>query len=164
MILKKISLNHFQCLWIVHCVFEILSFIPHLGIKLYFNCIYTQNLIILKCNTYTIKFTLLMYTVFCLFVCFVFIIFSRLFSYHQHLHSENVHQSHKKTISISACSSLKPPPPLKPLIYISSHLWVCVVSYSWSWIQTEACNILFIFMSGFFSLVKYYICFSKIFR
>ena len=64
MILKKISLNHFQCLWIVHCVFEILSFIPHLGIKLYFNCIYTQNLIILKCNTYTIKFTLLMYTLF----------------------------------------------------------------------------------------------------
>ena len=43
-----------------------------------------------------------MYTIF--FVCFVSIIFSRLFSYHQHLDSENVHQSHKKTISISACS------------------------------------------------------------
>ena len=118
MILKKISLNHFQCLWIVHCVFEILSFIPHLGIKLYFNCIYTQNLIILKCNTYTIKFTLLMYTL------FLFVLFLLYFQGCSVITSICIQKMFisliRKLYLLALAPSLKPPPPLKPLIYILS--------------------------------------------
>ena len=111
----------------------------------------------MTCNTYTIKFTLLIYTV------FLFVLFLLYFQGCSVITSICIQKMFisliRKKVLISTCSLSETSPTPETFNLRSESMWFPILGFEYKQKHTMKKN--FFFLSGFFSLVKYYTIFAS---